>query len=615
MKFRQDIQGLRAVAVGSVLATHAGLLVDGGFVGVDVFFVISGYLITGLIHADLVAGRFSISEFYRRRLLRILPVLVVVLIATLVAAYAIALPIDLLGAGKSAVAAVFSVSNIWFWSKAGYFTDEAKLNPLLHTWSLGVEEQFYILLPLVLVAVGRLWPRRLFLAVALLSGVSFVWAVWQTRVDPISAFYLLPARIWELGIGGLLAMRAPRPIEARPAWREAAAVLGLGAIAASVLFYDHRTSFPGLAAAPPCLGAALIIWAGQGTRTPLVNRLISWAPIVFVGTISYSLYLWHWPVLVFGDMLGYAHGMGKLALVALALVLAVVSWRVVERPFQDLRSRVSARQVFAGAAAAALALSLGCAAVIATAGFVDRLTPAERHLQTFVSYDTEAHYDYGDCFIGQEHPLRTYRPEHCLAGPSRVLLIGDSYGAHLLPGVRARFGDPRQATASGCLPLLGLVDKGAASCASVVARVLSSSYDLSGVDTVVIGGRWNEAAVSHVRPTLAALRARGVTVIFVGPQPEDVEPVARSLIQASRAGRAEPQSPLLARQWRLDAAMSEAATMPGVVYVSPMRRFCYATACVRMIDGDPLQWDAGHLTAKASVALLAAESPTPAPGA
>ncbi|MFC3695314.1 acyltransferase family protein, partial [Chenggangzhangella methanolivorans] len=329
MLYRPEIDGLRAVAVLSVLLYHAAGLVPGGFVGVDVFFVISGYVITKTIAADLAAGSFGLWSFYERRIRRIAPALGVTILATAAASAAILLPIDLEAMGKSAIAAALMVSNMLFWGQAGYFDAAAQAKPLLHTWSLGIEEQFYLIFPLLVAGLWRFARRAVVPVLAVLAAASFAASIWHLPVDPDDVFYLAPYRFWELLIGALIALRPARALEG-----SAFAFLGLGLIAGAVLLYDDKTLFPGLAALAPTLGAALAI---NGAREGMAAaRLLAARPLVLVGKISYSLYLVHWPLIVLVEYRQDARLDATEAwlVIAVSLVLAWISWHFVEQPFR-----------------------------------------------------------------------------------------------------------------------------------------------------------------------------------------------------------------------------------------------------------------------------------------
>jgi peptidoglycan/LPS O-acetylase OafA/YrhL len=283
-----------------VLAFHIGLTgFRGGFVGVDVFFVISGYLISSIIFAEINSSRFTITGFYERRIRRIFPALVATLAATSVFAVIYLLPGELIDYAKSMLAATGSASNLYFWWHSGYFSSPTS-KPLLHTWSLAVEEQFYITFPLFLLLVRRFFPQALRTAVVILFFVSLVTSCLVVSRNPDTAFYMPYTRAWELLLGTLLSLGVfPR---LRSAWlRNLATLGGIGMIMWSVLLYSQETLFPGLSALVPCVGTALIVWAGEA-GTSLVGSALSWRPVVFVGLISYSLYLWHWPVIVLHQM-------------------------------------------------------------------------------------------------------------------------------------------------------------------------------------------------------------------------------------------------------------------------------------------------------------------------
>ena len=340
IKYRAYVDGLRAVAVLAVLFFHADLGFSGGYVGVDIFFVISGFLITGLILKDIDADRFSIVQFWERRVRRIMPALAVVVLATLVAGYFLLLPRAFKEFGESMSAQALIGSNIYFWIKSwigvGYFAPAAEVKPLLHTWSLAVEEQFYLLFPLLLLTLNRVARKSLVPAILLLGGVSLLLSVYSSYHYPSVNFYFLHTRAWELLLGAFL---AAQPVQSCAPARSLTEVLswgGLFAILCAVFCYDRETRFPGVTAILPCAGTALIIWANSHTLTS-VGKGLALRPVVFIGLISYSLYLWHWPVLVFSKYLAtdpIPQGLRILLLLA-SLLLAVLSWKFVEIPFRQ----------------------------------------------------------------------------------------------------------------------------------------------------------------------------------------------------------------------------------------------------------------------------------------
>lgn len=343
-----EIDGLRALAVLPVILFHAGFSwVGGGFVGVDIFFVISGYLITSLIVAEIDKGQFSLLNFYERRARRILPALFLVMLVCLPFAWVYLLPHELVDFGESLIAVSLFVSNILFWKDSDYFAADSELLPLLHTWSLAVEEQYYVFFPLLLMLVWRLGKSG-FVPLLLLgiAGLSLAFSEWLWRVDSAANFYLLPTRAWELMLGALAGLYVRSSGIASQSLREAGSLLGLLMILLSIFFLDKNMPFPGLYALLPTLGTVLIIVCAD--QQTMVGRLLSWRFFVAVGLVSYSAYLWHQPIFAFARL----HSMQDLAptvmagLSLLALGFAWLSWRWVEQPFRD-RRRFTRGKIFA----------------------------------------------------------------------------------------------------------------------------------------------------------------------------------------------------------------------------------------------------------------------------
>ena len=355
MKYRTEIDGLRSVAVLPVIFFHAGWhFFGGGFVGVDIFFVISGYLITTIIADELSRGEFSILRFYERRAKRILPALFVVCTASLFMAWLFLHSRDFSDFTSSLVAVATFSSNILFWLEADYFDTAAEMKPMLHTWSLAVEEQFYIFFPLLLMALWKLGQTRLAWIIGAICLGSLALAQWQVVHAPMAAFFLLPARAWELGIGALCAFYlrgSPAPLGL--ALKNALSLLGLGLIAYAIFAFDARTPTPSVTTLAPTLGTALIIlFASPGTW---VQSLLSLRPMVAVGLISYSAYLWHQPLMSFArhNSLEEPAWYIMAALVVLTLVLAWLSLRYIETPVR--KGRIPQLRVFAYSATGLLA--------------------------------------------------------------------------------------------------------------------------------------------------------------------------------------------------------------------------------------------------------------------
>ncbi|BBC70963.1 acyltransferase [Altererythrobacter sp. B11] len=602
--YRPDIDGLRALAVLSVVFYHAGFRgFSGGYVGVDIFFVISGYLITGIIVRDLEVSRHTIARFYRRRVLRIFPALFFVTLVTTALAAIFLLPSELERYARSLAAATLFGSNVLFYGESGYFDAASEVKPLLHTWSLAIEEQFYIIWPLALAWVGATRLRRLRLLVWTVTAASLVAAIVMVSRDREAAFYLLPSRAWELGIGGVIATLPRRPL---PRWLdEVLAAAGGLAILLCVWKYNVLTTFPGLTAVPVCGGAALIILTGTH-RATLVSRILSLRPAIFVGKISYSLYLWHWPVLVFAavSLLPGSRMTINLAAVALSFVLAFLSWRFVETPFRVGGPRWSDRAVF-GAALAAMAAALVTAGVLLAAnGFANRYSPHERKIASYLYLDQEESYRSGSCFISDYS--QTFAKDRCLqagGGKPLVLLIGDSYSAHLWPGL-SQADSPftiAQASMVGCPPGI-YPGVGGKTCERFFRSLLTQWVPEHKPAAVLLAGRWHVGDYDLVRATLADPRLADTKLILIGPPPQYESALPRLLVAAE--SRKDPHLPARfadPQAFPVDRKLREIAREAGVPYISLIDNLCRGKDCrVWAKDDIPLQFDNGHFSAVGS---------------
>ena len=476
MRYRSDIDGLRAVAVLSVVLYHLGFaprLVRGGFVGVDVFFVISGYLITGILQRDADQGRLSVVEFYNRRVRRIFPALFVVYLFCIVASALVLFPSEAKDVGRDVLWSLTFLSNVFYCRATGYFDQTAKTAPLLHTWSLSVEEQFYVVLPLLLLALVRVTPRVRIGILAALSLASFSAAAWMVRHEPPRAFYLMHYRAWELLLGSLLALGVLPSVRQR-ALAEALGAGGLGLILLGIYRIRGTTPFPGFWALLPCLGALSILHSGSEVRT-VTARLLGSPPLRFVGTVSYSLYLWHWPLIALRQArLETTNDVQRVQILALAFIASVISYRYVELPFRRQPYRHDARRTLTLAAlgmGAMAALAVGVPAAAARLRPSPRADAAMTYLKYYAATSTRA----GTCFLTTGYDAPTvFRKDLCLSvRPDRknFLLLGDSHAAHFWSALQALHPDINfmQATASGCSAILGAL--GAKRCTNLFAFV------------------------------------------------------------------------------------------------------------------------------------------------
>jgi peptidoglycan/LPS O-acetylase OafA/YrhL len=464
--YRPDIDGLRALAVVVVLFFHAfPARLPGGFVGVDVFFVISGYLISGIILDARAAGRFTFAGFYARRIRRIFPALAVVLAAVLAGGWFLLYADDYARVGYHAAAGAGFVSNIAFWSEASYFDVAAELKPLLHLWSLGVEEQFYLVWPVILVVATR-WRRGPLAATLAIGTVSFLLSIWTVRIDRTPAFYAPWNRFWELLAGATLAcieadaylVALQRRLTAQAWLANACSVIGLVSIGVGILLIDSTRVFPGLWVLLPVGGTALLILAGP--QAVINHSILSMAPMVWVGLISYPLYLWHWPLLSFAHIrLGDIPPTPlRLTLLAVSVVLAWITYRVVERPIRfggRIRLAVPALGLAMAAAGAA------GVAVYVQEGVLDRAVNRNDAARLVDYYErvrrkglAEAYRYQCDFMAADGSRKESLDPICTTEGRARtVFLWGDSYAQALSLGIRENLPADTalaQVTTSGC---------------------------------------------------------------------------------------------------------------------------------------------------------------------
>jgi len=469
LKYRREIDGLRAVAVLPVILFHAGFTAfSGGFIGVDVFFVISGYLITTIILADKEKGEFSLVTFYERRARRILPALFFVMFCCIPFAWFWLLPNHLKDFSQSLVAVSAFSSNILFWRESGYFGTASELKPLLHTWSLAVEEQYYILFPLFIMFMWKFRKRWIFGSLMVIAVASLAVAQWGAYNKPTATFFLLPTRGWELAIGALIAFYFLYKkdhailVASNKNISEFFGFVGIALIGYSVFAFDNSTPFPSFYALFPTIGTGLIIVFT--TPQTLVGRFLGTKAMVGLGLISYSTYLWHQPLFVFARHRSLTEPSVTLLLTlsVASVIMAYFSWRYVEMPFRD-KSIFNRKKIFSIAISGSVAfLGIGIVGNVEN-GFTERATSDQLSISSYNSYNRAPYYREGTCFLRPEQSYEEFS-ENCIgqehSGSSEIMIWGDSHAAALSYGIRTVFGDVIQLTASGCPPLFDLeIDK------------------------------------------------------------------------------------------------------------------------------------------------------------
>jgi peptidoglycan/LPS O-acetylase OafA/YrhL len=599
-KYRPDIDGLRAIAVAAVIAFHAlPAHVPGGFTGVDIFFVISGYLITGVIAGDLAAGTFTLKNFYLRRIRRIFPALAAMLVVATIVAWAILLPDEWRAFGKHGFAGAAFVSNLVLAREGGYFDWAAHFKPLLHLWSLGVEEQFYFVWPLFL---ALLWKLRARLPIVLVVVVaSFAVNLWGIDRYPVYTFYLPVTRLWELGLGSLLALVNARRIAERRALSEIASWSGIAILIASLVFVRQENGFPGVWALLPTIGTMLSIAAGPNAS---FNRFVlASRGFVFAGLISYPLYLWHWPLFSFARIVrgGELSPALLVALVVAAIVLATLTYRFIERPVRSVTT-FSAR----------LLAVCGVLIVIAIAGALGWSRRIDARLTTpaiedLVSAAHEWEYPFGQNFGRTSNFERSTVPGH---DSRAILFIGDSHLEHYWPRLarvhaRQRGPELRFVTNGGCPPLPHLNAPRGQVCRDYATFALREAHD-PRVTTVVFGAYWPayveaKDAASAFEPfgrVIRELVAEGkrVWVVLPGPSAPKLDP--RSMISRADGSIAAPPVPLpevLSRTKGTRDVLRSIAVDAGAEVVDPIAALCSNGSCASTLNGRAIYRDESHL--------------------
>ncbi len=620
-RYRADIDGLRAVAIILVVLFHGTRYVPGGFVGVDVFFVISGYLITLHIVKEIDAESFSIAKFYEKRVRRIFPALLVMLFFTFLAAWKLLLPDEFIDYSKSLLSAVFSVSNFYFWKHSDYFA-EAQL-PLQHTWSLAIEEQFYLLFPAFLLFLRKYMPRYFRRAIVSVAVASFLLSVASVTRFPEATFYLIPSRAWELLMGSMLAIDIfPRP--SRGSLCQLLSAVGLALILAAGLFYSPATPFPGPAALLPCVGSVLIIGASDGKQT-LIRRLLSTRPFVGLGLISYSLYLWHWPIIIFKRFdisLTFGGVASRLVpsltpsqaatvdgiafTLTVSVVAATASWRFVEQPFRFGSMRLRRNRLFLCATAASALLAAVSVSIMWLHGFPDRFS--KRALKVASGFDSHNEYRRGTCFLASNDHASTISNTCVQLDPLKqnVLLIGDSHAAQLYHGLSMEFPSIHflQATATGCKGVIDSRFGETPKCRKIMQTTFYNLLPGLRVDAVILASRWEGFDLDRIADTVAYLKRLGVRVIVIGPTPRYDAPLPRLLAVGIETGKENVAANHRLRTYDiLDEDMARLARDNWHVnYVSYMSLLCSKGNCLEYAEPDiPLQTDGEHLSDSGSL--------------
>lgn len=614
MKKRSDIDGLRAIAVLPVILFHAGVpLFSGGFAGVDIFFVISGYLLSYIVIQERRENNFSFVNFYERRARRILPVLIFIVSITLPIAYFLLSPVQLKEYGQSLIGVTTFSSNFVFWFQSGYFAEAAENKPLLHTWSLAVEEQYYLILPFLFCLMGYLGTRRFIYLIGAFALLSLFLSEIMSRTHTEANFYLLPTRAWELLAGTLCAFYVSIKGEQKSS---VFAILGLGMILLSFLIFDQDTRFPSGYALLPVIGTVLILLYSQGT---IIDRFLSLSPIVGIGLISYSAYLWHQLILAFYRL----HTMKQdlflheiLAVLCVTLSLSYLSWRYIEQPFRKKKEKIYciwSRKKFA-------IVSVISFVAISCIGGYFVFNPQIAYSYISLSDDKKRIYEYLDhkekakdlylfnkCFM-KDHFQEDIVQKHCINISGRegsIFLWGDSHAAALAVGLRAKYENFAALSNSGCGPYMNYKTKTRFYCQDNNSFILEKIRELQPA-TILIHANWVARIniLDQIDKTLSEIKlvAPNSKIIIIGGVPQWHPSLPEKLISS----KSEIVDSIYMKNdyqevAKADNLLRHYAQKHDVQFISYLELICDDYTCLSVVkDGNdlytPMMWDYGHLT-------------------
>ncbi len=637
-QFYPEVQGLRAISIIAVILFHFGInVLPGGYVGVDIFFVISGFVITKMITGEIARGSFSVSRFYKNRVVRLLPNLFLMIVASVVISYFVLKPYDFFQYAKSLQFSSIYLTNMVFARQQGYFDMSRDAKPLLHTWSLSIEEQFYLFFPLFLILLYKLKAHRIAVLVAIALLSFWVRFDYTQQHLPTEGFFSFAGRIWEFVIGALIVLM-PATLKDKYSNNEMLALLGVLLIAVSLVFLDESVPYSSLLLVVPCLATAMVIVSSHGTRS---GKWLSGKTLVFIGGISYSLYLWHWPLIAWLHNADY--GLGRYTQVAILLLLTAaisyVAWRYVEEPFRQNREKFSGRFV------AVLTLSFGvfCVSVggyiYAHSGMENRFpywVAVKKNIEAFdfkAATGTQIAYPSA-CEIG-DNPQAILR--QCAFGDlksdERFLVLGDSHTAAWYPAFQAaaeaKHAQGVLVTLPGCPPLFGIRSYDGAKdiCAQEFDQRIGALIETRKIKKAFLVAFWSmyaegdpnnqpnhfisdaetsahDAATSkmvitrRLQDTIRRLNENGVEVVIVHSVP-----ILPKVIQNLPQDFTQPLG-FIQKQNQFMHDFVDEQKGAGMVAIDPTGLFCDGAMCRTRIDGNFLYTDNNHISAAGAARVV-----------
>lgn len=609
-EFRWDVQGLRALAVLAVLVFHVNpRLLPGGYLGVDIFFVISGYLIIGFIHRDLLQNKFKLLDFFSRRVKRLFPALFFMIFVVAIGVYQYMLPVETTRFAESMMSSLLYISNFYFYSQSDYFNTELHFSPLLHTWSLSVEEQFYIFFPILLLFLHSLKVKRFLTILFVFTLLGLFLSEILLRYDPSMSFYFSPSRFWQFSAGGLLSLSP----QYQKGIKKSIFFDGIGFLALIVLLlcfylYDGYVLFPGFNAIVPTIATLLIIWSG-GSKG-LVYKLLSIQPAKFFGNISYSLYLWHWPVIVFYKLV-VSYSISKVdqfIIVVVSIVFGFVSYRLIEIPFKNYKLAEGIhRPIIFTVSLSALACIV---AILMQSGLGYRFNDQQLRYSSYLDYEPGIHTRAGVCFLTSANSsYLEFNEDACVnynENNKNILLIGDSHASHwysALNELKKENESISQVNSSGCKPTLEY--KGRQACVDLMRWAIENLIPETRFNEIVISARWTEKDLDYLVNTIDTLKNYTDKIVVLGPVVEYEVSLPRLLASANSIESISKLRIYNKIKGRDDLFRSKLKDSL-ITYVSILDVICPSSETCKVLTKNdiPFQFDYGHLTHEGALELL-----------
>jgi len=611
--YRPDIDGLRAIAVIAVIFFHSHLIgFGGGYVGVDIFFVISGYLITSIILRQLEADNFSLVNFYVRRIRRILPAIIFVSLVCIPIAWVVLTPRDMKDFAQSIAAVSTFSSNILFWKETGYFDQAVGLKPLLHTWSLAVEEQFYALYPLMLIILSFFNRYIKIFSLFIIFILSFSFSVYLQTRDPSGAFYLIFSRAWELLAGSFVAFYFVTHHHSKyPLLNQTLSGFGLMLIFFSIIKFDQYSSQSTYAMIIPVLGTSLVILFAD--KDTLVSRALSSNVLVSLGLLSYSAYLWHHPILSFFQYI-YGSSISTILLSSLGLssfFLAYPTWRYLENPSRDVNLISNKKMVYTTLFFMSILLAFGITGHLKN-GFDFRYSENDKRIINFLSYDVSEIYKEGSCFLRADQDVGEF-DQSCLRQNNKSLFLwGDSHAAALSHGLNKNFNQMSQLNSSGCPPIINQPFYSRPNCFEF-NNFAVSKIEAHKPKKIIIHSNWisySKAELNGLNDTILIIKklSPDSVIYIVGGMPQWKPDLPRLIVKKNLSDISELKKLEISdsvAMYNTDSIISEIALKHRVNFISIFNEICDGDLCSALIPSgigfEPIVWDYGHLTESGSI--------------